>query len=230
MSGSLVVVGTGIGAGQLTTEARGAIATAERVFFLAGDPLTEEEIVALNPGATSLAGCFQDGAGSRDAYERVVETVLAPARAGARVCAAFYGHPGMFVLPAAEAIHRARAAGIEAWMLPGVSSLDCLFADLGVDPAAAGLQTYEAGDFLRRRPRVEPRAGLVLWQVGALEEPARLAHALRAWYPETHELVVYEASPYPGIAPRADSVQVGRLAEAELTLRSTAYVPPVAPG
>lgn len=230
MSGSLVVVGTGIGAGQLTVEARGAIAHAERVFFLAGDPLTEDEILVLNPGATSLAGCFQDGAGSRDAYERVVETILAPARDGARVCAAFYGHPGMFVLPAAEAIRRARAAGIEARMLPGVSSLDCLFADLGVDPAAAGLQTYEAGDFLRRLPNLEPRAGLVLWQVGAVEEPDRLVRALLASYPASHELVVYEASPYPGIAPRADSVPVGRLAEVELTLRSTAYVPPVAPG
>jgi hypothetical protein len=33
-------------------------------------------------------------------------------------------------------------------MLPAVSAEDCLFADLGVDPGAAGCQSHEAADFL----------------------------------------------------------------------------------
>jgi hypothetical protein len=112
-------------------------------------------------------------------------------------------------------------------MLPGVSSLDCLFADLGVDPAAAGLQTYEAGDFLRRRPALEPRAALVLWQVGVVESIDGLAAALRERYPPEHGLIVYEASPYPGVAPRIDSVPLGALASVQLSQRSTLYVQPL---
>ena len=66
----------------------------------------------------------------------MAEAILEPVRAGKRVCAAFYGHPGVFVLPSHDAISRARAEGFEATMLPGVSAEDCLVADLGVDPAA----------------------------------------------------------------------------------------------
>jgi uroporphyrin-III C-methyltransferase len=227
--GSLVVVGTGIGAGQLTIEARTEIAAADRVFVAAADALTEAEVGGLNANASSLSGYFENGRSRQDAYELIVEAILAPARDGERVCAAFYGHPGMFVLPAGEAIRRAQSEGIPAKMLPGVSSLDCLFADLGVDPAAAGLQTYEATDFLRRAPGLEPRASLVLWQVGVVESRAELAGALRSWYPERHELVVYEASSYPGVPPRAEPVALERLERAELSPRSTLYVPPLEP-
>ncbi len=229
MSGSLVVVGTGIGPAQLTTEARTAIAAADRVFFAAGDLLTEAEIGELSTNASSLAGFFENGTSRRESYERIVEEILAPARSGMRVCAAFYGHPGMFVLPAGEAIRRAQSEGIPAKMLPGVSSLDCLFADLGVDPAAAGLQTYEATDFLQRAPTLEPRAGLVLWQVGVVASQDELAEALESWYPKDHEVIVYEASSYPGVPPRAESLALERLEHAELTPRSTLYVTPLQP-
>ena len=225
--GSLVVVGTGIGPGQLTTEARAAIASADHVFFAAGDALTEAEIRGLSDSGSSLDGFFEDGVSRLESYERIVEALLEAARSGQRVCAAFYGHPGVFVYPAGEAIKRAREEGIQARMLPGVSSLDCLFADLGVDPAAAGLQTYEASDFIRRTPTLEPSAALVLWQVGVVESQAELTKALRAWYPESHELVVYEASPYPLISPRMEPVPLARLDDVELSPRSTLYVAPL---
>lgn len=196
------------------------------MFFLAGDVVTEHRILELCPGATSLADCYGESGPGRDAYERMTETILAPAREGERVCAAFYGHPGVFVAPSGEAIRRARREGIEARMLPGVSSLDCLFADLGVDPAAAGLQTYEASDFIRRRPAIEPRAALVLWQVGVVASRDALVAALLDSHPETHGVVVYEASPYPGVEPRADSLALGELGGAELSQASTLYVPP----
>jgi uncharacterized protein YabN with tetrapyrrole methylase and pyrophosphatase domain len=227
VSGSLVVVGTGIGIAQLTAEARVAISAADTVFFAAGDALTHDEIVRLSPGASSLSVYFENGSSRRDAYERIVEAILEPARAGRHVCAAFYGHPGVFVLSSGEAIRRARTEGIAARMLPGVSALDCMFADLGVDPAASGLQTYEAGDFVRRRPTIEPRAGLALLQVGVVESVEALVLALLSWYPEAHPLVVYEASAYPGLAPRADDVRLSGLADVELTPRSTLYVPPL---
>lgn len=222
LSGSLVVVGTGIGAAQLTPEARAAIAGAEDVFFLVGDAVSESVVLELAPHARSLAHCY----GDREVYERMTEAILEPARRGRQVCAAFYGHPGVFVLPSREAIARARAEGIVARMLPGISALDCLFADLGVDPAASGCQTYEAGDFVRRRPAIEPRAALVLWQVGVSDVGA-VTEALLESYPPSHEAVVYEASPYPGVAPRIEPVPIVRLATAALSQRSTVYVPPV---
>ena len=239
MTGSLVVVGTGIGAGQLTTEARAEISASDEVFFLVGDAVSEHIVCELAQSASSLAGCYENGRPRRDAYEGMVETILTPARAGKHVCAAFYGHPGMLVFPAREAVRRARGEGLAARMLPGVSALDCLFADLGVDPGEHGFQTYEADDFLRRRPVVEPRAALVLWQVGVVGEEIHspdgapvalreLIDALLETYAPEHELVVYEASPFPGVAAQVVRVGLGALTASALSKRSTVYVPPIA--
>jgi precorrin-6B methylase 1 len=210
-------------AAQLTTEARAELAAAEEVLYLVGDPLSERALLELAPRARSLAGCYEE----ERPYESMTEAILEPLRAGKRVCAAFYGHPGMFVLPSREAITRARADGFPARMLPGISALDCLFADLGVDPAAAGCQTYEASDFARRGPVVEPRSVLVLWQAGVAESRDALVAALRRSYPAAHELVVYEASPYPTVAALAELVRLDALQEAQLTPRATLYVPPL---
>src|SRR5437773_2103233 len=87
-------------------------------------------------GTMREAGLSAPGKPRRETYAEMVEELLAPVRAGHNVCAAFYGHPGVFVNPGHEAIRRARAEGFPARMLPAVSALDCLVADLGIDPAA----------------------------------------------------------------------------------------------
>ena len=96
-------------------------------------------------------------------------------------------------------------------MLPAVSALDCLFADLGIDPGGGGCQTYDADAFLPGGPAVDPEATLLLLQVGMLGEsspaarrPRPLRSCLRARRaaPELREqeAVLYEASTYPGPA------------------------------
>lgn len=237
MTGSLVVVGTGIGAARLTAEAGAAIESADEVLYLVPDPVSVEKLRQLNARSRSLEQCYVEGEHRREAYARMVAEILTPVRAGRRVCAAFYGHPGVFVLPSHEAIAQARAEGYAAEMLPGISAEDCLFADLGVDPAAAGCQSYEATRFLERRPAIEPRAALVLWQlgvVGSANHSAKprapklgaLVAVLRELYPDAHEVVVYEASSYPGVAPLIRRTPLAKLAGA-VTPASTLYVPPL---
>jgi uncharacterized protein YabN with tetrapyrrole methylase and pyrophosphatase domain len=233
------VVGTGIGATRLTFEARSAIQAADEVLYLVPDLVSEELIRGLNPAARSLEHCYVEGKPRVEAYDRMVRELLAPARAGRRVCAAFYGHPGVFVHPSHEAVRQARAEGIDAHMQPGVSAEDCLFADLGVDPGATGCQSYEATRFLERRPAVEPTAALVVWQIGVVGERAHSAQAapgalallverLLELYPPDHEGVLYEAAPYPGIEPRIHRIPLRALADDAVTPLSTLFVPPLA--
>lgn len=237
-NGSLTVVGTGIRPGlQTTPEARAILQSSGRLFYLLNDPLGESWLRGLRPDAISLADCYRDGRPRLESYAEMVERLLAAVREGIDVGAAFYGHPGVFVRPAHEAIRRARAEGFAATMLPGVSAEDMLFADLGVDPAERGCQSHEAADFLLEQRTFDATSALVLWQVGAIgEESFRasgyrsaaidlLVEALTRVYPAAHEVVVYEANELPIGAPLIHRTPLAALAAAPLTARSTLFVP-----
>ena len=236
--GTLVVVGTGLKAARhLTPEARDEISEADRVFYLVSDPLSERWIKTLRPTATSLASCYVLGRSRLAAYRRMVDRILPPVRSGLRVCAAFYGHPGVSVFPSHEAIRQARAEGFSARMLPGISTEDCLFSDLGLDPARSGCQSYEATDFLVYQRRFDPSSALVLWQAGVVWQldygprPARsglrvLARRLAHVYGEKHEVVLYEASLLPVVPSTVRSTTIEELPTAGITGGMTLFVPP----
>ena len=236
--GSLVIVGTGLKAAlHLTPEAREEISSADRVLYLVSDPLSERWIKTLRPTATSLVSCYALGRSRMAAYRRMVEKILAPVRAGRRVCVAFYGHPGVSVLPSHEAIRRARKEGFEAQMLPGISAEDCLFSELGLDPARSGCQSYEATDFLVYHRRFDPSSALILWQAGVVgnldygERPARsgmrlLARRLERVYGSSHEVVLYEASVLPVIPSTIRSVTIEELPAAGVTGGTTLFIAP----
>jgi hypothetical protein len=124
-------------------------------------------------------------------------------------------------------------------MLPAVSAEDCLFADLGVDPATHGCASFDATTFLARERPVDTSAALVLWQVAAVLESRAvvagghgrnlplLAERLLAAYPPEHEVVLYEASPFPAVQPSVLRLTLAGLAASSPTPQATLYVPPV---
>jgi uncharacterized protein YabN with tetrapyrrole methylase and pyrophosphatase domain len=240
-AGSLTVVGTGIElAVHVTPQALAEIQRADDVPYLVADAATGAWLRSLTPRARSLKHLYQPTAHRAVSYEAIVDELLSRVRAGLRVCAAFYGHPGVFVQPSHEAIRRARAEGFEARMLPAVSAEDCLFADLGVDPGRTGCQSYEATDFLVHERRIDPTAALVLWQVGGVgdrgyppeatpEHLQVLVDTLLASYPADHEVVLYEASPYPVCPPFVSRLSLAELPTASVPMLATLYVAPAAP-
>ncbi len=238
--GRLTLVGTGfMVAGQVTQQALTCIERAEKLFHLTADPVTAVWLEGLNASAESLHDAYAVGRPRMDSYLEMVERMLAPVRQGLEVCAAFYGHPGVFVFAGHEAIRRAKSDGYEASMLPGISAADCLFADLGVDPAD-GCQMYEATSFLYRKRRFDPTAPLILWQIGLIAFASVLA-TKSAWnreglgvlsevllrdYPPDHEVVVYEAARLPVFRPKILRLPLRELPKADVTSVSTLFVPP----
>jgi hypothetical protein len=167
----------------------------------------------------------------------MADEIVAPARSGLRVCAAFYGNAGIFGRPGHTAIRRARAEGIPARMLPAVSAQDCLVADLGVDPGDHGWLSYDATDFLLHRRPIDAACALVLWQIGVVGETGAVtspgyrhldlvAERIAAVHGADHEVVVYEASPYPLAEALVERVRVVDLPSAPMTPLATLYVPP----
>src|SRR5699024_2966414 len=99
-SGRLSVVGTGIRpGGHLTRETQHVLQAADRVFTVV-DGLTFERLRELNDGVESLQDSYAHGRQRDDSYAEMVRRILAPLAQGLHVCAAFYGHPGVFVWPA----------------------------------------------------------------------------------------------------------------------------------
>ena len=237
--GSLTVVGTGIKlVAHVSLETVEALKRAEKVFFLVTEPATEAWIRQLNAASESLEDLYEEGKSRYATYEEMSDRIYATVRRGVDVCAAFYGHPGVLVTAAHKAIERARAAGHSARMLPAISSEDCLFAELGVNPGDNGCQSFEATDFLASRRRFDPTSELILFQAGVLGEPSVrkggkcrperldvLMRALRRHYPARHPIFVYEASPFPTVASAVTKITVGRLPMFDMPAMATLYIP-----
>ena len=153
--GSLVAVGTGIRVvGQLTVEAIAAMKKADKLLYCVGDPIAEHVVKSLNEdGAESMFSYYAEGKPRAETYEQMIQRMLECVREGLKTCVALYGHPGVFAWPAHEAIRRARAEGYDAKMLPAVSAEDCLFADVGIDPAVDRLPVLRGHRFHDERPR-----------------------------------------------------------------------------
>jgi Tetrapyrrole (Corrin/Porphyrin) Methylases len=208
------------------------------VLFVVSDPTTATWLRTVNPNTRSLDTLYRPGVPRRLIYTEMVDEILAAVRSGASVCAVFYGHPGVFVMPSHEAIERARAEGFPARMLPAVSAEDCLFADLGVDPGDRGWQSYEATDFLLRGYQLDPTAAVVLWQVDGigkldwnLEPEPRglrvLAERLLELYPAEHEAFFYRASVHPIVAPTIERVRLDEIQTLAAAPAPTLYLPPL---
>jgi len=237
--GSLVIVGTGLQVGHLTLEAKAQMESADKLLCVAADSVTSEWLLELNPSAESLQPFYAEGKNRLITYNEMVERILSCVRQNLNVCAAFYGHPGVFVYPSHAAIYKARAEGYKAKMLPGVSAEDCLYADLGVDPGLFGSQNFEATDFIVRKRIFDPFSALIIWQIGSVGNFTysgsgryqvkgfnHVINRLLEQYPPDHKVTVYEAATYPTCEPTINEVPLSELSVDLVTGRSTLYVPP----
>src|SRR5450830_836984 len=156
--------------GQLTPISKSYIESFDVVIAAVPNIFTRQWLQEIAKQYVCLNDHYQDtkidGKTRRDTYRRMADTILAEVRAGKRVCAAFYGHPGIFACISHMAIADARKEGFEAHMEPGISALDCLVADLGIDPGTRGMQSMEATQFMIYQRVIDPTAMFIVWQIG----------------------------------------------------------------
>jgi hypothetical protein len=237
--GSLACVGVGMMLGaHIGARARATIERADVVFMAVSDPLVELWLRGMHHDVRSLQPCYAGGRTRRQAYAEMVALMLAEVRAGRQVCGAFYGHPGVFAVAPHQAVAQARAEGYAAYMEPGISAEDCLYADLGLDPGATGCQHFEAGQFVCYRRRADHGALLVLWQAGmAVSGPGGRQLPMEAWqrllcqrllldYPEDHPVTLYEAATLATAPPRIEGIRLSAVPGAELRPQTTLVLPP----
>ena len=244
--GKLICVGTGMRmAGQVTPLALSYIENADIVVSAVPNIFTRNWIQGIAKEFICVLGYYSDcdvqGKDRRDTYRRMADTILDHVRAGKTVCAAFYGHPGIFACISHIAIKDARAEGFSAEMLPGISAEDCLVADLGLDPGRTGMQSMETTQFMIYERRIDPSAMLILWQPSLAGElslkrfnttPAKLqvlVDKLARDYPLDHSAILYEAATNPFEKTRMDTVLLRDLPNAALTQATTLVIPAAQP-
>lgn len=237
--GSLVIVGSGIQWGRhISRRSESEIRAADRVFAMV-DAFALDRLRQIRPDAVDLARHYREQPERTASYRAMEKELVDAVGAGADVCAVFYGHPGVFADVPHGAIEAVRALGRPTRMEPGVSAAACLFADLGIDPGARGMQSIEATQFLIEKRSLDPSALLILWQVAlvgdlALDrfhaDPSSLAllvEKLEGWYPADTEVILYEAAQLPVQRCRAERMPLRGLPEADYLEYTTLVIPPI---
>lgn len=241
--GTLVIIGSGIRAiSQFTFEAEAYIDWADAVFYCVADPATDQWIRNKKKDATDLYTLYDNGKHREITYIQMAERMLEPLRQGFNVVGIFYGHPGIFVSPSHRAIAIARQEGHDAFMLPAVSAIDCLSADLGVDPSRGGCQIVEATDLLLRRRPLLVDSHVILLQVGSVADAGfnfsgfpndhlpSLVRYLQDAYEEHYEIIHYVASQFVFCEPVIERYPLSQLYDPTVAKRisgiSTFYIPP----
>ncbi|MGF6495602.1 uncharacterized protein YabN with tetrapyrrole methylase and pyrophosphatase domain [Luteibacter sp. 621] len=224
---------------HLTPISRNYIETADIVFAALSDHVVELWLQRLNPNVTSLQPYYKPGKSRMRTYREWVEVMMAEVRAGKRVCAVFYGHPGIFAWSPHKVIEVARAEGFDAYMEPGISAEDCLYADLGIDPARSGCQHLEASQLLFFERNIDTMGHVILWQLGVVGDRSLgrfltpvaykelLTERLCQDYPSDHEVIIYRAPTLPVEGPHIQRLALGDFASGTFTGHETLVLPPL---
>jgi precorrin-3B methylase len=240
--GELICVGTGLRlAGQLTPITKSTIENADIVLGAVASHLTRHWLGQVAKEFVCLLEYYGEGGGKgksrQTTYEQMVDRILIEVRAGKTVCAAFYGHPGVFACISHRAICQAKKEGYPAHMLPGISAEDCLVADLGIDPGATGIQSMEATQFLVNHRRIDTSALLVLWQVGIVGDLSLkrfdtcvahlqlLVDKLTRDYAPNHQVILYQAATSALEDTRMDTINLSDLPQMVLSQATTLVIP-----
>lgn len=239
----IYVIGTGmVGYRQLTKEAEAAIEESGRVYLLNLHGVVEEYLEQFDVETYDLRTYYEEHRDRREIYDSMAEHVLDAADdTDSPITFAAYGHPLVFVSPSQLIIDRAPERGLTVETRPGISSMDCLFVDLQLDPGVNGIQMYEATDLLTREFRLNPDVPAMIWQIGALEtglydtapsKPerfSRIREYLQQFYPSDHTMTLARSATYPITESKLVDFKLDAFESMadQITGLHTLYIPPV---
>jgi uncharacterized protein YabN with tetrapyrrole methylase and pyrophosphatase domain len=237
----IVLAGLGLRPSHITTETVQALHQVRRIYSISYVPGTDDLLRRFCPDVVDLRSMYESEADRLNTYKRQAAAVLDGGIEAGPVALVVYGHPLILAMPSMFVLRLAPTVGLTTKVLPAVSALDCLLADLGIDPTVTGLQSHEATDLLLYDRPLIPSCATVLWQVGSLEtrlhvvdglsRPERLFrlrdHLLR-YFPPDHLVVSVSSAVTEDEPPQILRMPISELPDhsAQLHLGATLYIPP----
>ena len=232
----LIVTGSGIkSVAHITEETKKVIQCADKVLYLVHEDILKEWILREAKEAESLEPIYFSSNKRVDAYHQITTYIISEYKKVACLCVVFYGHPTVFADSALQAVKQIKADGGDTVILPAISSMDCLFSDLEIDPGDQGCFSIDATELLIYEKPIDPSTHVILWQGANLgthdlsqtkKLPVLLGY-LNQYYANDHPVCIYEAAVYPSQQPRIDWTTVSDLPHSEINASSTLYIPPV---
>lgn len=154
----------------------------------------------------SLWPLYQDGRLRRENYQDVTKAVLAEAEKGCPVAWLTPGHPMIFDSVSKALLDASQTRKWNVSVVPAISSLDTLLAEVAYDPAS-GLLVHDATGLVRRRSPLIDSVALILLQLSVfLSDHAHLTlyhdvpdlsplrDYLAQYFPLTHRCAVVRSS------------------------------------
>lgn len=236
------IVGLGIvHVGQITRETERLMAESNEVLYVERGIAIDNFLRQLCPRVTNLTTLYADEGDRQETYRRMAASVITAALDHPPVTFALYGHPLIFSYPPFLVQQMATYFDLRVRVLPAVSAMDCIFADLSIDPSMNGLQMYEATDLLLRRRPLHPDVPALIWQIGALETGLYSTHASRperfqrfldhllSFYHRNHLVFAVHSATHPMMKSEVLKFPLGEISAFAAVLHAgfSLYIPPV---
>lgn len=229
---------------QITQEAKSVLQAAEVFYVLHAQSFVLDYLrERYDAEVVDLSVAYDEDKPRSQTYREVAQAVLngASQGGGRRVAYITSGHPLVLVTPSQLILRAACERSIPVDVIPGVSSLDTVWADLRFDPGPDGMLMFEATSLLLRQYPLIPTAPLFLWQLNSVETALystrknrperfkRLQDYLLQFYPADHVGKVVHSASFPITKAEILDVSLGDLGVlADIaTSQHILYVPPV---
>ena len=238
----IYIVGLGIvHLEQITPEVDNAISKSKTTLFVERGHGIKAYLQSKCRNIIDLTGLYSEDGDRQETYRRMAAATIQAALDNPPVTLALYGHPLIYSYPPFLVKEMAKRLALRTKTLPGISALDCLFVDLGIDPAMNGLQMFEATELLLRDRPLFPDVPAVLWQIGALEtglfstRPSTAerftrftAHLLK-FYSRDHTVFAVHSSTHPLLRSEIFRFKIDEMESYAPALHAgfTLYIPPV---
>jgi uncharacterized protein YabN with tetrapyrrole methylase and pyrophosphatase domain len=238
----IAIVGLGIvGVHQMTREVEETIRRCRHTFVVDSGFGVISHLKSICVEVTNFLPLYEKGKDRMSTYRRMAAEVINAAITDSPVCFASYGHPLIYCDPAMLIQKAAALLDLRVETFPGISSLDTLLVDLGVDIAADGLQMYDATDTLLRRRPIQNDVPCVLWQASSVSDTTHqidrrsaeqflpLQDHLLKFYPPEHPITLVVSKTFPLLQSIVETCRLETLAmDLERGPQAgTLYIPPV---
>ncbi|HAT7753319.1 TPA: methylase [Legionella pneumophila] len=232
----LIVVGSGIKSiSHLTEETKRVIQNADKVLYLLNEDNLKQWIQREAKNSESLDSIYFSSEKRIEAYQALTNHIIEEYKKVSILCVVFYGHPTVFADSALNAVRQIKKDGGDAIILPAVSTQDCLFSDLEIDPGDQGCFSIEATELVLFERFIDVHAHLILWQVANFGRTdgkktnylAILKDYLSGYYQANYSICLYEAPSLPTCSPRIEWIQLCNLELSIISSITTVYIPPI---